>query len=102
MAWGAANGHPPSSPAGFFAPNGCGLYDLARNVYEWCWDWYGLYGSVSQTDPRGPASGSDRILRGGSFFGDESYVRNAWRGYTTPDTAAIGEPGFRCVLPPSP
>jgi formylglycine-generating enzyme required for sulfatase activity len=61
-------GLPHTSPAGCCPPNGYGLYDMAGNVWEWCWDWHGKYASGSQTDPRGPASGLSRIFRGGGWF----------------------------------
>jgi formylglycine-generating enzyme required for sulfatase activity len=79
--WGTG-AYPYTSPVGSFAPNGYGLYDMAGNVCEWCWDWYGAYAAGSQTDPRGVASGSSRVLRGG--YGDyyASYCRVALRnGY---------------------
>jgi formylglycine-generating enzyme required for sulfatase activity len=64
-----AGGHPYSSPVGSFIPNGYGLYDMAGNMFEWCWDrWLSnYYASSPGSDPRGPASGSNLVLRGGSW-----------------------------------
>jgi formylglycine-generating enzyme required for sulfatase activity len=94
---------PYTSPVGYFAPNGYGLYDMAGNVWQWCWDRHGSYGSASQTDPRGPTTGSDRMVRGGGWDFDAFVCRSAFRY----DNDGIAGPagncdylGFRSVLPP--
>ena len=87
---------PYTSPVGSFAPNGYGLYDMAGNVYEWCWDWYSRASSPG-TDPRGPASGSYRVLRGGSWDHYALFCRVAYRGNACwPDYVNINL-GFRLV-----
>ena len=76
-----------------------GVEDLAGNVLEWCLDWYAdRYPQGDQTDPRGPISGTSRVLRGGSFVGGPGYLRAAYRGYYFPDFAGH-DIGFRVVWP---
>jgi formylglycine-generating enzyme required for sulfatase activity len=85
-------------PVGSFMPNSWGLYDMHGNVWEWCWDWYGEYSRGVQTDPAGPASGSRRVFRGGSWYGAGRYLRSASRGSDGP-SGRDGNLGFRLVRP---
>ena len=95
----AQGDYPYTSPVGAFAANGYGLYDMAGNVFEWCWDRYGIYGSGLQSDPRGPASGSYRVFRGGNWLNIAWYCRAAYRCDYWPDYRYYNI-GFRSVLPP--
>ena len=86
-----------TKPVGSKHPNELGIYDMSGNVSEWCQDRYGAYSSTAQTDPKGPSSGTSRVLRGGSFFtvvSDECRV--AFR-VSYPVDSRYGYLGLRCV-----
>lgn len=86
---------PYTSPVGSFVANGFGLFDMAGNVQEWCWDWYGTP-YAGGTNPRGPAMGTSRVLRGGLWFQYASLCRCANRSSVSPVGKDNGT-GFRCA-----
>jgi len=75
--------------------NNFGLFDTHGNVNEWCWDWFDHY-TGSSTDPRGPASGSERVMRGGASFQSASLCRSAARASRVPHELSFNI-GFRPV-----
>lgn len=98
-AWYWDNSSYMTHSVGWKEPNAWGLYDMSGNVWEWCSDWYGDYTSQSQMDPKGPASGSFRVFRGGSWHNGPQSCRSANRSYVTP-TYTRSFLGFRLVRTP--
>ena len=83
-------------PVGSFAPNVWGLYDMHGNVYEWCRDWHDIYSNCGQPNPVGPAKGSHRVLRGGSWINHAQHCRSANRFFRHPARSSFCI-GFRLV-----
>jgi formylglycine-generating enzyme len=89
---------PYTSPGGSFAPNGNGLYDMAGNLLELCWNWYASDISGSLSGSYGPDSGSGRILRGGQWGNYANICRVSSRS-GIPSDFVSSTIGFRSVLP---
>ena len=84
---------------GSYQPNAFGLYDMHGNVWKWCEDWAGDYPSGTVTDPKGPATGERRVLRGGSFDNDGLLARSSNR-FDIKTTSRSGVGGFRLARTP--
>jgi len=100
----ATDGFVGTAPVTAFAPNAYGLYNTSGNVWEWCSDrwsttWHVESRPDTRVNPRGPATGTDRVTRGGSYLCHASYCnryRVAARTHNTPDSST-GHIGFRCA-----
>jgi formylglycine-generating enzyme len=95
------DGYLGTAPVTAYPPNGYGLYNVTGNVWEWCADWFhtSFHVTGAQRNPRGPRSGTHRVMRGGSYLCHASYCyryRVAARSANTPESST-GNLGMRCV-----
>jgi formylglycine-generating enzyme required for sulfatase activity len=101
LAWYGSNSGSRTQPVATKSPNAWGLYDVHGNVWEWVSDWYGVdsYATGPTTDPTGPATGTSRVLRGGSWGSVAIDARSAFRVISTPSYRSSGI-GFRLARTP--
>lgn len=100
--WFAENSGKRTHPVGRKKPNGWGLYDMHGNVAEWCNDFYAkdYYAKSEPNDPKGPAKGAERVLRGGAWNSKADACRSTYRASdpSLDDTCLASDAiGFRCV-----
>lgn len=98
----ADDGYAGTCPVDAFPPNGFGLYSITGNAWEWCADWFStdFHKTADGLNPQGPPTGTNRVVKGGSFLCHKSYCnryRVAARSSNTPDSSTSNT-GFRCAL----
>ncbi|GAK58359.1 hypothetical protein U27_05333 [Candidatus Vecturithrix granuli] len=96
------DGYAATAPVGSFRPNPFGLYDIIGNMFEYCQDWHDVkyYGKSPLHNPQGPASGEERIIRGGSWIYYPFLGRSAYRDMRKPNIKGFALEGFRVVKTP--
>lgn len=97
VAWNLSNSCGSTHPVGTKKPNELGLYDMSGNVFEWCMDWYDSYREIHTTNPKGPSSGKNRIIRGGAWNRLKEYCRVWSRGRALPEDRQSNL-GFRLAM----
>ena len=95
--WDTGIMHPVA--VGSYPNNPYGLFDMSGNVWEWCNDWSDDYPGGSVTNPTGPSTGSNRVIRGGSWGGSAGGCRSACR-YRSRPPGSYNYLGFRVVRRP--
>ena len=99
VGWYWDNSDQRSHPVGQKQPNELGLYDMSGNVWEWVADWYSSYSRGPVTDPRGPSTGTHRVIRGGGWLNPARSCRAARRSNELPGSRSYVT-GFRLARTP--
>ncbi|MDP3113680.1 MAG: bifunctional serine/threonine-protein kinase/formylglycine-generating enzyme family protein [Candidatus Cloacimonadaceae bacterium] len=96
IGWYKDNSDAGIKPVGQKKPNQLGLYDMSGNAFEWVWNWYSRYAYSQQALFEGPSTGTDKVIRGGSWFHEKNFMRVTNRNFEKPHKQARYI-GFRLV-----
>ncbi len=98
VAWYCDNAENMTHSVGQKKPNPRGIYDMSGNVFELCYDWFGMYSTAHQTNPIGPSSGTFRIMRGGSYVDNAFGCRIIYRNGLDSQDARYINVGLRLAM----